>query len=83
MDKLVECRQTAHPIAALLETIRDCQKPTSETRLKIALWRWSILGPLVTANLQHGDSARYCAQAAERVFLHPNGHPVRLSARAQ
>ncbi len=48
---------------------------------KVALWRLGVLGPLISARLEHGDRAQYYALAAERVHEHQDGRLVRLSAR--
>lgn len=53
----------------------------TDQRQKIALWRLSILGPLCSARLQHGDRRSYFAMAAQRVHERPDGALVRLSAR--
>lgn len=48
----------------------------------IALWRFSILGPLVSARLEYGDRRELFAAASERLYEHPNrARKVRLSAR--
>jgi len=52
-----------------------------DTRHKLALWRFSILGPLVSARLSHGDRQAFFALAAQRVHERPDGALVRVSAR--
>lgn len=52
-----------------------------ETRRQIALWRFGVLGPLVSARLEHGDRRAWFRAAAARVHEHPSGRLVRLSAR--
>jgi len=52
-----------------------------ERRQAIALWRFGVLGPLVSARLEHGDRQQYFRSAAERVHEHPDGRLVRLSPR--
>jgi putative transposase len=48
----------------------------------IALWRFSILGPLVSARLEYGDRRELFAAASERFYEHPTrGRKVRVSAR--
>lgn len=47
----------------------------------IALWRLGVLGPLVSARLEHGDRRRYMDEAAARTHERPDGKRVRLSAR--
>lgn len=46
-----------------------------------ALWRLGVLGPLVSARLEHGDRRRYLDEAAQRTHERPDGRRVRLSAR--
>lgn len=52
-----------------------------EARQRIALWRFGVLGPLVSARLEHGDRRAWFRAAAERVHEHPSGRQVKLSAR--
>ncbi|MBK8994489.1 MAG: hypothetical protein IPM35_01875 [Myxococcales bacterium] len=52
-----------------------------EARHRIALWRFGVLGPLVSARLEHGDRRAWFRAAAARVHEHPSGRLVRLSAR--
>lgn len=52
-----------------------------ETRQTIALWRLSVLGPLISARLEHGDRRALFHEAAAREHRMPNGRLVRLSAR--
>jgi transposase InsO family protein len=52
-----------------------------DDRQKLALWRLSVLGPLISARLHHGDRQAYFTLAAERVHERPDGALVRLSAR--
>ena len=47
----------------------------------IALWRLSVLGPLISARLEYGDRRRYFDEAASRLHQRPDGRHVRLSAR--
>ena len=47
----------------------------------IALWRLGVLGPLVSARLEHGDRRRYFIEAAARTHERPDGRRVQLSAR--
>ena len=47
----------------------------------IALWRLGVLGPLISARLEHGDRRRYFDEAASRTHERPDGTRVRLSAR--
>lgn len=52
-----------------------------ESRTKVSLWRQSVLGPLISARLEHGDRKEYFAQAAARVYLDVDGHAVQVAAR--
>lgn len=52
-----------------------------DDRRSIALWRVSVLGPLVSARLEHGDRKTYFEETAARVHKRPDGKEVRLSAR--
>jgi putative transposase len=47
----------------------------------VALWRLGVLGPLISARLEHGDRRRYFAEAAARTHERPDGTRVALSAR--
>jgi putative transposase len=47
----------------------------------IALWRLGVLGPLMSARLEHGDRRRYFAEAAARTHERPDGTRVSLSER--
>lgn len=50
-------------------------------RQEVALFRVSVLGPLVGARLEHGDLVAYCREAATRPWEWPGGDTVELSAR--
>jgi transposase InsO family protein len=52
-----------------------------DDRQRIALWRFGVLGPLVSARLEHGDRRAWFRAAAERVHEQPSGRLVQLSAR--
>jgi transposase InsO family protein len=54
---------------------------TPDDKQAVALWRLSVLGPLASARLEHGDRHRYFAEAAGRTQARPDGTPVQLSAR--
>lgn len=47
----------------------------------IALWRLGVLGPLMSARLEHGDRRRYFTEAAARTHERPDGTRVQLSER--
>lgn len=50
-----------------------------DERQRIALWRLAVLGPLMSARLEHGDVTAYLRQAAERLHRMPDGLEIRLS----
>jgi putative transposase len=52
-----------------------------ETRRAIARWRFAVLGPLVSARLEHGDRVTWFRDAAARSYAHPSGRIITLSAR--
>src|SRR3990167_9352933 len=52
-----------------------------EIRRAIALFRFGVLGPLVSARLEHGDRKEYFTQAAARTHLAPGGRLLMLSER--
>lgn len=47
----------------------------------IALWRLGVLGPLVSARLEHGDRIQHFKEIAARVHQMPDGKTVTLSPR--
>ena len=49
--------------------------------LDLALWKLSVLGPLVSARLEHGDRLAWLLETAERVHQRPDGRLVKLSSR--
>ena len=51
-----------------------------DERHAIALWRLGVLGPLMSARLEHGDVAAHIRAAAERRHRMPSGREVSLSA---
>ncbi len=54
---------------------------TEEQRTEIALWRLGVLGPLVSAELSHGDMTRLCEEAAARCYRRPDGRYAELKPR--
>ena len=53
-----------------------------DDRRKLGLWRYAILGPLVSMRLEHGDLRERLAEAALGQYVHPlDGRFVSLSAR--
>jgi putative transposase len=59
--------------------VRSMQNP--DRRIQGALWRFSVLGPLVSSRLEHGDRHALFCQLAERTHIDPDGRPVKLSPR--
>jgi len=51
------------------------------TKTAIALFRYGVLGPLVSARLEHGDRRAYFEEAAARRHVMPDGREVTLSPR--
>jgi len=52
-----------------------------DTKRALALFRFGVLGPLVSARLEHGDRRTYLTEAAARTHVLPDGRFVTLSAR--
>ena len=51
-----------------------------KTKQDIALFRVSVLGPLVGARLDHGDVVAFCREASERDWEFPDGAVGRVAA---
>ena len=51
-----------------------------KTKQDIALFRISVLGPLVGARLDHGDVLAFCREAAQRDWEFPDGTVGRIAA---
>src|SRR5688572_3941928 len=52
-----------------------------QKRREIALWRMSILGTMVSARLEHGDTQSLLEAAASRTYETPDGRRVRFEWR--
>ena len=52
-----------------------------KARQQVALFRISVLGPLVGARLEHGELVELCREAASRAWELPSGEVIELSAR--
>lgn len=52
-----------------------------EQRREVAIWKVTVLGPLVSARLSHGEVRALCEAAAARCYERPDGRVVRLSWR--
>lgn len=50
-----------------------------EVRQAVALWKLGVLGPLMSARLEHGDVRAYLREAAARLHRMPDGREVKLS----
>lgn len=53
----------------------------SDDRTRWALWRFSVLGPLVSSRLEHGDRRSHFREIAARTHIDPDGGAVTLSPR--
>jgi len=56
-------------------------EPGHDDPTRWALWRFSILGPLVSARLEHGERRALFKEISGRTHLAPDGSAVTLSAR--
>lgn len=52
-----------------------------DRKTRWALWRFGVLGPLVSARLEHGDRQAYLRDAASRLHINPDGVLVQISIR--
>lgn len=52
-----------------------------DKKLKVALFRIAVLGPLIGARAQYGDVAAWCREAAKKEWELPDGTVRKLSAR--
>lgn len=52
-----------------------------EQRRALALWRFAVLGPLVSARLEYGDRREHFLGAARLLYERPCGSKVQLSPR--
>lgn len=52
-----------------------------DEKRRLAIWRLGVLGPLISARLEHGDRQAYFKQAAARTHERPDGRRVTLSER--
>lgn len=52
-----------------------------DERIELALWKLSVLGPLVSARLERGDQRAWITEIAERRHRRPDGALVKLSPR--
>ena len=64
-------KQTPYKLAAMNE----------DEKQAMALWRLGVLGPLMSARLEHGDRKELFEQAASRTHQMPCGRWVEISAR--
>jgi len=53
----------------------------NDDRRAVALWRVAVLGPLISARLEHGERRALFREAAARTHQRPDGRWVKLSAR--
>lgn len=52
-----------------------------EAKRALARWRVAVLGPLISARLEHGDRTAWFRETASRMHQLPDGRLVKLSAR--
>ena len=52
-----------------------------DDKTEVALWRFAVLGPLVSTELEHGDRKRLLREAASRLWRRWDGRLVRVSER--
>lgn len=52
-----------------------------DDKTEVALWRFSVIGPLVNAHREHGDLRRLCEEAASKTYEREDGRQVRVKAR--
>ena len=52
-----------------------------DKKTEVALWRFSVMGPLVNAHREHGDVRRLCEEAASKIYEREDGRQVRVKAR--
>lgn len=52
-----------------------------EWRRKVAIWKATVLGPLVSARLEYGDLRAVCIDLSTRTWEHPDGRVLSLSDR--
>ncbi len=52
-----------------------------DEKKQVALWRFGVIGPLVSARLEHGDVARLCREASLRTYERWDGKHVEVKAR--
>lgn len=53
-----------------------------DDREKLALWRYALLGPLVSMRLEHGDLREQLRETGAKHYVHPfDGRLVQVSAR--
>jgi len=52
-----------------------------DDKLNLALWKLSVLGPLISVRLEHGDRVAWFHETAERLHQRPDGRLVKLSPR--
>ncbi len=53
----------------------------SETKREKALWRLGVLGPLISARLEHGDRQRLYREAAARIYEDSQGRRIEVQPR--
>ena len=56
-------------------------EPTMDERTRWALWRYSILGALLSSRLEHGDRRALMREIAARTHIAPDGSAKLFSRR--
>ena len=52
-----------------------------DDKTEVALWRFSVMGSLVSVHRKHGDLTRLCDEAASKLYERSDGRHVSLKAR--
>ena len=52
-----------------------------DDRKKMAIVRLGVLGPLISARLEHGDKTKLFSEAASRIYEGPDGQEITVKAR--
>ena len=52
-----------------------------DDKTEVALWRFGVIGPLVSARLEHGDVRALCKEASRRTYERWDGKRVEVKAR--
>lgn len=61
--------------------VRYASRMDEEWRRKVAIWKATVLGPLVSARLEYGDLRALCIDLSTREWEHPDGRIIKISDR--